>query len=208
MDTVIPSERANAVHVMKMCAALQKVGFDVTLHCDAAQPPVDAQTVFRRYGVQTPFTLKQIALPAAVRRHGHRFAVMYSALLKTKNRGGGIAYGRSAYALYALRNKQPFFFEAHAEPTGLNYRLERALLRSENCMGLIVISAMLKRKYRELFPFFPEEKITVLHDGADKAAPCAPAKLQGTDGVKIGYLGSLSLGQCMETLIPLARACP
>jgi len=74
-----------------------------------------------------------------------------------------------------------------------------------------VISHALKKRYLELFPFFPAEKVTVLHDaadlethgGAERAALCA-----NDSEIKIGYVGSLFPGKCMETLLPLAQRCP
>ena len=93
----------------------------------------------------------------------------------------------------------------------MSRRIESNILRHKNCKGLVVISYALKRRYRELFPFFPEDKITVLHDAADIDLSESGEKaelLANESDIKIGYVGSLFPGKCMETLLPLAQICP
>lgn len=212
IDTVIPSDRANTVHVMKMCRALQAAGAEVTLHCntDDRSAAAHQSAIWEKYGVDECFTIRQTYVPRLLRTKLHRIGILYGAFCKAcSGSRDAIAYGRSPYALYFLRKRRPFLYEAHAEPGDKTRKLEEKLLRSKNCIGLVVISDALKKRYLELFPFLKPERITVLHDGADEAQPCEPAVLRGdSGGVKIGYLGSLYPGKCMETLIPLAAACP
>lgn len=200
------------VHVMKMCQAFKKNGVDVTLYCNSNSKNSNADAVFKKYGIEEKFEIKTVQLPEFVKKHGHRFGAYYSAWLKARNYAGDkCAYGRSAMALYFIRNRSLFIFEAHIEPDLLNRQIERRLLRHKNCRGLVVISHALKKRYLELFPFFPEEKITVLHDAADLVTPdgATRADLCANDSeVKIGYVGSLFPGKCMETLLPLAQRCP
>ena len=200
------------VHVMKMCQAFKKNGVDVTLYCNRDSQTSDVDDVFQQYGIEEKFTIETVQLSDFIKKHGHRFGAYYSAWLKAKRYSGDrCAYGRSAMALYFIRNRSEYVFEAHVEPNRMNRFIERGLLRHKNCRGLVVISSELKRRYRELFPFFPEEKITVLHDAADldMIGEQGKAKLHADNSeIKIGYIGSLFPGKCMETLLPLAQRCP
>lgn len=212
IDTVIPTQRANMVHVMKMCQAFAANGNAVTLYCDTAQKDVDLSAVRKQYAVADSFEIKTAYMSKKLRKILHRVATFFSSWKKAKEIApDSYAYSRSLAALLFVRNKVTYIYEAHLEPDRLNRQFERAILRHPNCRGLVVISQALKRRYLELFPFFPEEKIHVLHDAADVVETPAPRKaaLRGyTEGKNIGYVGSLFPGKCMETLLPLAKRFP
>ena len=212
IDTDIPTTNPSIVHVMKMCQAFVRNGCDVTVHCNSENAQIDEDAVFAQYGITDRFRLDTVCIPAFLRKHGHRLGAYYSAWVKTrKTEEAGLAYSRSAMALFFLRKKMPFVYEAHLEPDIISRWIERRILLHGNCRGLVVITRALKKRYLELFPFFPEEKITVLHDAADPeiSGSTAKAVLRGNaEEIKIGYAGSLFPGKCMETILPLAKSCP
>lgn len=211
IDTIIPTKRANMVHVMKMCQAFSNLGHSVTLICDSSQRAVDPDLIRQQYGICDSFAIRTVYIPRFLRKYGHRFAAYYGAYRKSgMAEEGSCAYSRSAATLFFLRNRTCFVYEAHMEPDFLNRRIEYAVLTSKNCIGLVVISRALKQRYLELFPFLQPDFITVLHDAADLPEDtCEKARLQGPDSdIKIGYVGHLYPGKCMETLIPLAKRCP
>lgn len=211
-DTDISLINASIVHVMKMCQAFAKNGCEVTLYCTGDPEQVDLEQLFRKYDVDTPFDVKMAEIPGWIVKYGHRLAHWYGAWQKSRMEAkGGFLYARSMMSVFFLKGKMPYVFEAHVEPDIVNRQIERRILRHKNCRGLVVISQALKDRYLELFPFFPEEKITVLHDAADPAEPgcLEQARLRGPEEeLKIGYAGSLFPGKCMETILPLAKACP
>lgn len=213
MDTVIPSTRANTVHVMKMCQAFSKQGHDITLICDKETNTALPSTVWDQYGISCKFNVKQIYLPKLIQKHGHRFGIMLSAKMKSKYADEfEVVYGRSLYSLYYMRNKKHFIYESHTEPIRFHFKLERKILSHKNCVGLVVISQALKDRYLQIFPFLKEDQITVLHDCADVVPLDGnKATLLSHDtphGVNIGYLGHLYPGKCMEIMLPLAKRCP
>lgn len=215
IETVIPSNRANTVHVMKMCEALSKEGGEVTLFCDMDNEAVSIEEINRRYGINHPFSIVQMRINKYLRKYGHRFAGIWSAYKKTRRfdcSAFDVAYGRSVYALNYIKNKIPFVYESHTEPIGQIKRMESKLLRNANCKGLVVISEALKNRYIELFPEFPKENITVLHDCANvedhSNGEVAQLKKKSDAEVVIGYLGSLYPGKCMEVMIPVAKSRP
>ena len=211
-DTDISLINASIVHVMKMCQAFAKNDCDVTLHCTGDPAVVDLATIFEKYGVKMPFEVKMTKIPDWIVKHGHRLAHWYGAWQKTRGASeDSFVYARSMMSVFFLRNKNRYVFEVHSEPDIVNRQIERCILRNKNCIGIVAISQSLKNRYLELFPFFPEEKITVLHDAADVETGTADSKavLVGPESaVKIGYVGSLFPGKCMETLLPLAERCP
>lgn len=210
IDTVIPSQRANTVHVMKMCQAFTQQGHDVTLYCDMDEQKTELQSIWGNYGIINRFNIKRIQVSPFIRKYGHRLANILSAWLKAKGAHHfDIAYGRSAYALYFLRKKGKYIFEVHAEPDKWNAHFEKTILQHSNCIGVVAISEALKRRYLEIFPFVKAENIHVLHDCADidVSSDNSFAVLRNTraEDVKIGYIGHIYPGKCMEVLIPLAE---
>lgn len=211
IDSFFPSAKANTVHVMRMCRAFSNLGNSVTLVCNGRYKNNDIDNIWKQYGIENVFNIKQVFVPHIIEKYGHRLGSYYSAYLKSKvDVKTDLAYSRSATSLFFIRNKVEYIFEAHIEPDSINKAIEKAVLKHKNCKGLVVISNALKERYMQLYPFLPENKILVLHDGADadNSDPWDKVVLQGNnEEIKIGYLGHLYPGKCMETLLPLAKRC-
>lgn len=211
IDSVIPSKKANTIQVMKMCQAFEKEGVETTLVCDGENDE-NINDVWEQYGISKRFNIIRVCIPKIIRRYGHRIAAIYSAWRKTKLAPkGDYAYSRSIYCLFFLRHKTKYIYEAHSEPDLVNRFFERSVLNRNNCIGLVVISNALKERYLELYPLLNSDNVYVLHDGADIESKNIEAihleNLVGTADVKIGYVGHLYPGKCMETLIPMAEKC-
>ena len=167
IDTTIPSLRANTVHVMRMCQALQAEGQDVTLYCDGVDN-CDEHEIMQKYGITIPFKLERTHLSKFARKIGHRFAIMILAHKKAKRvKDVDYVYGRSAYAINGIKHKYKFIFEVHAEPDKWNYMFEKKIINHKNCIGIVAISENLKKRYIEMFPSISPSKFIVLHDCAD-----------------------------------------
>ena len=214
IDTVVPSKRANTVHVMKMCQAFQTLGCDTTLYCDMDAQNTPTDSILERYAVTTPFSIERVQIGHFLQKHGHRFALMVSAYKKSKQaKDFDVAYSRSAYALFFLKDRHKYILEVHTEPDRLNYQIEKMVISHENCIALVAISQALKQRYLELFPFLKPEKIVVLHDCADDNSHLSTEKavlenLPGSHPVRIGYIGHLYPGKCMEVLTQVAVKTP
>ena len=212
IDTVIPTQRANMVHVMKMCQAFSDLGHAVTLFCDASERIMDLDQFRKQYAVSDHFDIQTAYIPTLLRKYGHRLGAYYGAYKKAQMPvNSDYAYSRSVATLFFIRNKIRYIYEAHMEPDLLNRQIERSVLIHKNCVGFVVISMALKKRYLELFPFLDPEFITVLHDAADLPVAdfCSRSEINAEENeVKIGYVGHLYPGKCMETLIPLAKRCP
>ena len=210
MDTVVPSKRANTIHIMKMCQAFQAKGCDTTLYCDMDAESTPVEEIMRRYAIMTPFQIQRVVLSSFLRANGHRLTFWVSAFKKARiAKEFDIAYGRSAATLFFLKNKYKYIYEIHTEADSLNQMIERSILSHPNCLAVVTISHALKQRYLELFPFFNPDKVIVLHDCADDNTHLTTetaelVNLPGTDPIHIGYVGHLYPGKCMEVLTKVA----
>lgn len=212
-DSYLPSNRANTVHVLKMCSAFAHIGMNVTLFCNK-QSDYDINKIRKAYNIDSNYNI--IAVPAKLKG---KLQLLEFAFRKRNLIIQGeydICYGRSLLALFLIRNKLPFIYESHILPNrGIFVRLERMLLKNKNCHGLIVISQSLKEEYLKMFPFLKRKDVTVLHDGADAFdgnynETDVPKELVEAhkQGPTIGYIGHLYPGKCMEVMMEIAQKMP
>ena len=203
----LPSDSAQSVHVMKMCAAFagDAKANAVTLFAKGGEGISD-EDIFNHYGVDPCFSLVLSANPkiplltGALRLLGHRWALKEYGM-------PDITYGRDPIELdWLIPENVQVVYEAHELPSSfLQTHSLKKLVKRKN-FGLIVISNGLKadlmRKFR-----LNESKIVVAPDGADvpKKNP-APRELPGrSDVLKVGYTGSLHEGKGMEVMALLAK---
>lgn len=205
----LPSDSAQSVHVMKMCAALAKHSKNnaVTLFAKGA-PGFDDESIFNYYGVEPGFSLvvpvasKIPVLSGILRLSGHRLALREIGM-------PDIAYGRDPVALSLLIPENvPVIYEAHQMPRSfVEKKAVESLLNRRRLAALVVISNGLKADFIRNFPKLKQSKIIVAPDGADIPAKSAvPRELPGrADALKVGYIGSLHAGKGMEIIALLAR---
>lgn len=216
-DKPIPSQMANSVHVMKMCAALAGEGAEVTLFCPSPADGVEADP-YGRYGVLANFRIQYVA-PNALMKHlpsGERLNIGYKIATAVQKAGIDVAFGRSMWALYFLRNKMPFIYETHMVDTSKTRIFSSALFRSSNLKKVIMITNGLKEDYLKAYHELASEQVEVLQDGADVAKPLKDVNTpQNPDKLLkickrpvIGYLGHLLPGKCMEVLSQVAAQRP
>ncbi|MGB4106712.1 MAG: glycosyltransferase family 4 protein [Alphaproteobacteria bacterium] len=205
----LPSDSAQSVHVMKMCAALAQDSKSnaVTLFAKGA-PGSDDEAIFNYYGIEPCFSLilpvasKIPVLSGMLRLSGHRLALKETGM-------PDIAYGRDPVALnWLIPENIPVIYEAHQVPRSfLEKRAVKNLLQQRRLMALVVISNGLKTDFIKAFPKLRQSKIFVAPDGADISVKnLAPRELAGcADALKVGYTGSLHEGKGMEIIALLAK---
>lgn len=213
----LPSLRANAVHVMRMCDAFAENGVDISLYCDEKG---DLANTYELYGVKHCFSIISPQKNSILIKKRSGFVNSLVCSWKNANtikRGAKetFVYGRSLPILFFLNNRFSFSYEVHAIPTNrITKWMERCVLKNSKLVSLVAISQPLKEYYEKAFPEELKGKTIVLHDGADmvdkttaKKAVIDNAKSRFPD-VAIGYVGSLYPGKCMEVLLPVAKAMP
>jgi len=215
MNTEIPSKKANAVHVMKMCQALKAQGNDVTLYCFPGQNTKNRE-VFEVYGIKDKFNIVWINVNKSIRKYLSKLSILLGAMNIKKailsKPNIDFVFGRSIYWIFFLRKKIDYIIEIHEIPNNAltNYCLYN-ILKDYRCKGVVVISEALKRRLLNQYQFLNSSKVTVLHDAAD--IPYYSKKHNNdkrninTKTATIGYVGHLYPGKCMEVLILIATEC-
>ena len=215
-DKPIPSQMANSVHVMKMCAALAKEGNEVILYCPHSE--YGSGDPYTQYGVEPCFNIEYIKPNMFLKKipSGERLSVAYNTAKAVLKRKVDVVYGRSMWALYFLRKKKPFIYETHMVTEHKTRFVASSLFKSPNLTKVIMITNGLKEDYLAAFSELSPDQIVVLQDGADvakpitkKSTPDNPEKLlQISQKPVIGYLGHLLPGKCMEILSQVAAQRP
>ena len=163
----IPSQSAQSVHLMKMCQALGKAGHDVTLFA-RGNSSEDIDSLYQQYGVTDCFKMslsKDIRLPliGGIVRLFHIF--------KTVRRlpKADVYYGRDPIALSLFSDKSgKVVYEAHQMAYLPTHKyVTKYLQKCVHFGGFVVISKALKEDFLSAYPALDENKILVVHDGAD-----------------------------------------
>lgn len=207
----IPSYSANSVHVMKMCAALARADFRVTLYHHPGEA-ASAATPFAHYGVDPRFELIPVRWPRIKGFGGLYYAWQVQRSLSRRPEVD-VLYSRHALSvLAAAGGGRNLIFEAHALPGNAVQRIAEArLFRRSNFSHLVVISEALRREYQKLFPWLPHDRIVVAHDAADPLEDRPDAEpREGREAavLTVGYAGSMGPGRGIDLVEALAEALP
>ena len=208
----IPSEKAHAYQILKMCESFASQGIMVTLlyqKRNNKQLEAQAGNIFEYYAIRNLFTMKKLfCLDSALLEKIHSGIWFYvttisylmaAAIYLIRNRKAiDIIYCRDMFSLMLLGLLQPVlklpaFYEAHAFPHKL-IRLHIGFVKKMN--GIIVLTEQL----RELLfrKGVHHSKIAVAHDGVDlhhfHKAHLKGVKIKGqlgipTESTLIGYVG-------------------
>ncbi|MGE4313719.1 MAG: glycosyltransferase [Pseudobdellovibrionaceae bacterium] len=208
--STIPSDKANAVHVMKMCQALARdKQVDVRLLAKKGKGKIDP---YAYYGVKNTFKLSRSPFGTGRFSGFWRLVslIVHVGLIPSEQ----VLYGRDALGLLMLSYAGiPVFFEAHQIPQkAIEKKIWTKLFASKNFKGLIVISHGLEADIHKAFPDY-KGPVLVAHDGADlteRAPKGVPAKdwPGRSKAIQIGYTGSLHEGRGMEIIAKLAPLLP
>ncbi len=209
--SLIPSDKANAVHVMKMCQAFAKQkDMDVALFGKKGKLKTNP---YDYYDVKGNFRLIRSYFGKTPMLSGFfRVLTLFAkiGLIPVPQ----TLYGRDAFGLLILSlSGVPVFFEAHQVPTSsIQKSIWLGLFQRKNLKGTVVISEALKKVMKEAFPEY-KGKYLVAHDGADiisRGQKKIPAKdwPARKNAVQIGYTGSLHKGKGVEIITKVAPLLP
>jgi glycosyltransferase involved in cell wall biosynthesis len=198
--------------VMKMCAALSRLGHEVVLVAKAGPAAEGARAAddFAFYGVERSFTLEKLPRPTG-KGGGALYWAAMARLLVSRRRWADLVYCRDPVggAVAALM-RLPLVFEAHGLPGG---RVQRALWRqmtsSRGFVAMVAISDALRRDI-QAEGLLPGRDCIVAHDAADvPVREPEPVRVNGGRvRSRIGYVGNLYRGRGIEMLLELARRMP
>jgi glycosyltransferase involved in cell wall biosynthesis len=194
---------ANCIHVVKMCDALSRLGFSVTLASVAGGRWVDVKY---EYGVSSGLQIQpfRIRTNTALRPISHFMAALN---LRRKIERPALWYARNIYAAAAIAvSGEPIVLELHDIHRRLVVRkLIDWILRRPNVRGVVVISKQLKEDCLQLYRSLRDDMVLVAPDAADCSGYGERDYALAPGGVfEVGYVGSLYPGKGMEIVSQLA----
>lgn len=215
-SSIVPSQTANSIHVMKMCHALAALGPKVTLivpdyaRSHAGNGSAKCVDPYEYYGVRPIFRIRRLRKgnwPGS----GHVFGFR-AALLAAKIRAD-MVYGRHISACFfsalfglvaAYESHQPI-----QDAGRYSTFLFRLMLHLKRFRGLVVISDALRRFYLQKFKI-KDSRILVAPDAADPVGGrVVHSKLtEQTGRLQVGYIGQLYPGKGVEIIELVATLCP
>ncbi|KAB2953759.1 glycosyltransferase family 4 protein [Heliorestis acidaminivorans] len=200
--STIPSKAANSVHVMKMCQAFAKHGYEVTLLAWNGGGTVE--DAFEKYGVEPCFELvrfERLNIPGAIL---HLSLKMYKWV--KENKKVDIIYGRNLYALMATAKlNKKFVLEVHSPLNShIQSLIQRYLFSTDNFSFLVTISNALKKEYLKEYTQLKPQKVIVAHDGADFNETVVQSNLDNFK-INIGYIGHMYPGRGLEVILELSK---
>jgi hypothetical protein len=200
--SIIPSESANSIQVMKMCEYFTKSGQEVTLFC---RKSVANKDPFEFYNISNRFQIVYTNWPNLKFLGGF----LYGFRIKKKvPKDIDFYFGRDFYSLYFLRKKKvKMIFEVHTLPRNkIRLFLEGKIFQTKFFLGVVAISNSLKRDYQKKYGIKLEKKIAVLHDAAESKKN---QKVKISIPIKnVGYVGSLNTGKGLNVIVELAIVFP
>ncbi len=209
---IIPSTQANSVQVMKMCNALCRFDFDVTLLGGTFSKEKNTN-VFDYYGIENTFSI--IRKTTGCHR-GSSFLLSLRLIPSLRRLAGNeqdtIFYGRDAIALYILaRAGRDVIYETHdMARKGPRGWAEKKLIQSSNLSKIVFISEELKKAYIEKHGVsLTEKKLIVAPDAADEQSNFTDAvHLEGDANFNACYIGGFHKGRGIELIMEIAGKIP
>jgi glycosyltransferase involved in cell wall biosynthesis len=213
-SSLIPSDTANSIQVMKMCSALSRKVKKVVLLSRSVtkiNEKYPVQDICEYYDVKPNFSIFRLNWPDN-KLGGVQYGIQVAKFLNQCNEKYDLVYGRSIYGLLAAVNLGiPLIYEVHTPPNNVfRHILETILFKSKNLKKIVFISESLMRKYLSLFPYLTDRfDLIVAHDASDPLSPRAVdidmiPRGNRKNVPQIGYVGHLHKGKGPLILIELA----
>ncbi len=206
---IIPSMQANSIQIMKMCSAMSRSGFNVTLF-SGTRPRHRKVDIFKYYGIENKFSV--IRKFSGCHRGSSfllsiRFYPMLRRLIRSKQ--DILFYGRDVLALYFLALAgQKVIYEVH-DPfeKGPRSWAERKLIEGGNISKIVFISHELKKAYLEKYgDLMLDKRMIVAPDATEEPSNFSEVvKLNGKADFNVCYIGSFLKGRGIELILDIAR---
>lgn len=208
----MPSRKASAVHIMKMCQAFGDLGHQVCLFNPRFEQGVSRQQLCNFYGVRDVFRLQRLPRPRNRVKGLLRYSWSYRWLVRRWNPDLIYIRDHGAKVYVHCDFHAPKIVESHQLTLVRPYL--RALERDPWLRRLVVISESLRRDMETSCPALGD-RLVVHHDGADMVTCTTDEPLVSELGLRPGmlnvaYIGNLYPGKGMEILmhlLPLASFC-
>ena len=209
-SSVIPSQKANSIQVVKMCNAFSELGHEVTLFAKSSESinKYSINNLKEYYGIKNSFELYTFSASSIRLLGGLEYGYKVYKKITDLKIDFDIFYGRNLYALTICQKlNKPIIYESHAKPSPGRKILENHLFSKPNFKLLVVINKALYDYYINNFPILKSnpQKVLLAPDGADLTERFTNNKNKVP---LIGYAGSLYPGKGIETIIKIAEEMP
>ena len=221
----VPSQAANSVQVVKMCAAFVRAGHEVRLFCRQNGPAApDRATLQRVYGITEAIALTTLTQPRLRLLGRALYARRAARHAQAHVSKADLVYGRDIYSLLRARRwGLPIVYEAHMPPANrVKRRMHHLLFSHPSFRRLVTVSHRLAEYYRSTFPELRAAEILAAPNGADdpRDAATSPDAAASANRLQsshpdlhrrlrsVGYVGSPAAHKGIELVIDLARALP
>ena len=210
-SSIIPSNKANSIQVMKMCDAFSSLNNEIILFSKSLDScsNTDFNSIKNYYDIKNNFKLINIKSSSTRFFGGLEYGYKVLKRIEKLNEKPDLLYGRNLYALLAcLKLNKPIMYESHNIPAIGRKTLENYLFNRPQFKRLIVINKTLYEYYLNNFKIFKKnpDKVLLAPDGAELNTKKS-IKIKN-DTPLIGYAGSLYPGKGIETIIEAAKCTP
>lgn len=215
--SLIPSNTANSIQVMKTCSALAEVDGELCLWVPGEEPVLpgmDWDQLSNYYGIKTRFDIRQVSS----KRIWRRYDLTFKAVGEAQRWGADLLYTWMIQAgVLALWRGLPVILELHDLPQGrFGPTLFRLFARQVGRKRLLVITDALRRKLDDqAMRLFPPGGVQVAPNGVDLGSYInLPKKgairreLNLPEGNLALYSGHFYPGRGMDLLLGLAQRLP
>jgi len=211
--SILPSQTANSVNVMKMANAFANLGHEVILIAIEGDRSIESSKLFENYGVKNHFKIIRTTYPRIKLGWIVWGLHMLRIVRKTKP---DLIFARDSFGAF-LSALMGFnvFFEVHGAPHGRDKILFKFLFSLERIKKIVVISKSLRDYLCERFSII-NNKIIIAPDAVDDSWITDGKNMKvykkefgfREDDFLIGYTGSLYKGRGIELIIEIAKLCP
>jgi glycosyltransferase involved in cell wall biosynthesis len=197
---------------MKMCNALCRFGFNVTLLA-GMKPEYQNVNIFEYYGIENNFSITR-KKTGCYRGASFLLSLRYYRILKdlAKSTDDIVFYGRDVLALYFLaQSGRNVIYETHdILRKGPRSWAEEKLMRTSNLHRIVFISNELKKVYLKKYGKFLANKNMVIAPDASDEQPnfTETLDLHGQADFNICYIGSFYKGRGLRLILDIAESVP
>ncbi len=206
-EATMPGQKADSIHVMRMCRSMVKAGHEVKLLAFRGNSFENMEKCFQYYGVEPVFQARFIKAPGTGRIAS--LVLGLSAMREVMRWKPDLAYTRTVTSAFFMSKvtrslvleSHTFFFRAART---FHRFFFKSVLHRKSLKGMVVISDALKNMYAD--QGVQKNRLFVAHDGSDVVPLDETDSLKGDHDLNVGYFGSVFKGRGIERILDMAKA--
>lgn len=211
--SLLPSQTANSVSVMKMANAFASLGHDVVVIARKTDKCIESDDLFENYGVEKNFKIVRVLYPK-VKLGWIIWGLLSLKIVKKIN--PDLVFSRDSFgALLSALIGFNVFFEVHGAAHGRDKIIFKLLFQLKHIRRVVAITKALQVYLLKQYGI-QENKIIVAPDAVDQSwldmnIDNVESRRQlsfGKDDYVIGYSGSLYQGRGIELILEIAKKRP